>query len=138
MFCPNRKCPDFKRSGIPGQYEPGITTCPKCEHTLVDSKPEWAEVDDTQRGAVVPEYEDLVPACALLNASTIPLVTSLLQSANIRFFIKNESLQHLFGGGTLGVGHNPISGPPIVLVEPGRVGEARELLRNVSSSQVDA
>ena len=132
MYCPNRKCPDVEDSGMPGEYGSEVTTCPKCGEALVEGKPDWVKVGDS------PEYDDFLPVCTLLDASMIPLVKSLLQSANIRFFIKNERLQHLYGGGTLGVGHNPISGPPIVSVDPERVKEARELLRDVNSSTDDA
>ena len=138
MYCPNRECPDAKRSGTPGQYEPEINVCPKCRHILVDSKPEWAEVQEVEQEELAPEYTEFVPVCALHDVSMIPLVTSLLQSANIRFFIKNERDQHLYGSGVLGAGHNPISGPPVVMVEPAGAEAAAELLRAINTLRNDA
>lgn len=138
MFCPNRKCPDAKRTGIPGQYEPTITVCPKCEHILVDSRPEWAVVKIVDQEELIPEYTEFVPACELDDASLIPLVKSLLQSASIRFYIKNETDQSLYGSGAIGLGHNPISGPPIVMVDPTAVGEASELLGDINPVRHDA
>ena len=138
MYCPNSECPDAKRTGIPGQYEPEINVCPKCTHILVDSKPEWAEVKEEEQRKLVPEYTGFVPACALQDVSMIPIVTSLLQSVDIQFFIKNEKDQTFYGGGALGVGHNPISGPPVVMVDPARAEESSELLRDINTVRDDA
>ena len=53
---------------------------------------------------------------------------SLLQSADIRFFVKGEGVQDLIGYGRFGPGFNPITGPPTLYVEPTRAEEALELL----------
>ena len=132
MYCPNVECPDVKRSGIPGEYRPGISVCPKCGHPLVDSQPELATVESSNEELAV-EYQEFVEVCSLHDPGAVPLVKSLLMSAGIRFFIKNERVQQLIGGGTLGIGYNLIAGPPLVLVEPGRAEEARQLLLDVNN-----
>jgi hypothetical protein len=137
MYCPNSDCPDAKRSGIPGQYRQDINECPKCGHALVHSKPAWAEVEEIEQGEMVPEYTGFVPVCSLNDVSMIPLVTSILQSANIRFFIKNEKDQTYYGSGSLGVGHNPIAGPPVVMVDPAGAEEASELLYDINTARND-
>ncbi len=95
-------------------------------------------MQEVEQEELAPEYTDFVPVCALHDVSMIPLVTSLLQSANIRFYIKNERDQHLYGSGTIGVGHNPISGPPVVMVDPARAEAAGELLREINTLRNDA
>jgi hypothetical protein len=138
MYCPNIECFDAKRTGIPGQYNHEIMVCPKCDHDLVVSKPEWAQAKEVDSKDLFPEYTDFVLACELGDVSLIPLVKSLLQSANIRFFIKNEQTQHLFGSGTAGLGYNLVSGPPLVMVDPAGAEEAIELLSEINKSRTDA
>jgi hypothetical protein len=64
----------------------------------------------------------------LTDPAMLAVARSLLEEAGIRFFIKNEGTQNLFGGGQLGTGYNVFTGPPSLMVEPSRVDEARELL----------
>lgn len=50
MFCPNARCPDYKRTGLPGEYIDGVTSCPYCGAELVGRRPcieeQWAEEDN--------------------------------------------------------------------------------------------
>jgi hypothetical protein len=39
VFCPNLECPDFKESGMAGEYVEGTTVCPKCGAYLVAEPP---------------------------------------------------------------------------------------------------
>ncbi len=40
MYCPNRECPDFKQTGVPGEFVEEITVCPFCGSALVKEMPE--------------------------------------------------------------------------------------------------
>ncbi len=67
---------------------------------------------------------------------TIALIKSLLDSADIKYFIKNENAQDLFGGGVFGVGFNPVTGPVQVQVLEEDAEDARELLKDISETPV--
>jgi Putative prokaryotic signal transducing protein len=122
MICPNPECPG--RTKEPAEYREGVTRCRDCGTPLVEGDPEPDTV----------EYEEFVSVLTIAEASLVPIVKSLLASENIRFFIKGEGVQDLFGPGRLGSGFNIITGPPVVYVEPDRAEEARELLAEVESS----
>ncbi len=128
LYCPNPDCPHFEATGEPAEYRLGTAQCRDCGTGLVERKPEAIAGKDTV-GTV--EYEEFVPVFTPQDAGMIAFVKSLLQSADIRFFVKNERVQHLFGFGGFGAGFNPITGPPVVLVEPDRADEARELLAEI-------
>ncbi|MBN1382701.1 MAG: hypothetical protein JXA41_13600 [Deltaproteobacteria bacterium] len=40
MYCPNPECPDFKETGVPGEYVTGVTVCPYCGSYLVEQMPD--------------------------------------------------------------------------------------------------
>ena len=40
MYCPNRECPDFKQTGVPGEFVEDVTVCPFCGSALVKEMPE--------------------------------------------------------------------------------------------------
>jgi hypothetical protein len=80
-------------------------------------------------------HEEFVPLLALPNAALVSFVQALLGSAGIRFFIKGEQLQDLFGLGRFGTGFNLIAGPSVLFVESGRVDEARELLAELDDRE---
>jgi hypothetical protein len=46
VFCPNRDCPDFRESGVPGEYREGIVVCPKCGARLVSEPPVLREAEE--------------------------------------------------------------------------------------------
>jgi hypothetical protein len=71
---------------------------------------------------------DLVRLVELPNPSLVPLVKSLLARGRFRYFITNEEAQGLFAVGQVGLGYNPITGPPSLFVERSGLDEARELL----------
>lgn len=72
--------------------------------------------------------ETFVRVMDLADPAILAVAKSLLEDAGIPFFIKNEDTQSLFGGGQLGTGYNVITGPPVLMVEPSRMDEVRELL----------
>ena len=119
MYCPNRDCPHAESTGEPAQYRLGIVECSDCGTSLVETEPVWSSSV---------EYEEFVPVLTLQGAAMVSFVKSLLQSAGIRFFIKNERVQDLLGIGSFGTGFSPITGAPVVFVEPTKAGEAEELL----------
>ena len=47
-----------------------------------------------------------------VNQASITFAKSLLEDAGIKYFIKNEGSQNLFGAGQIGTGYNPIAGVP--------------------------
>jgi putative signal transducing protein len=64
----------------------------------------------------------------LADPAILAVARSLLEEAGVPFFIRNEGTQNLFGGGQLGTGYNVFTGPPVLMVEPSRLDEVRELL----------
>jgi hypothetical protein len=122
MICPNPECPG--RTEEPAEYRDGVTRCQDCGATLVEGEPEPDVV----------EYEPFVSVLTIADASLVPVVKSLLASEGIRFFIKGEGVQDLFGSGRLGPGFSVVTGPPVLYVEPDRAEEARELLAEIESS----
>jgi hypothetical protein len=72
--------------------------------------------------------DDLVRLVELPTPSLVLVVKSLLAPGRFRFLITNEEAQGLFAVGQVGVGYNPITGPPSLFVEQSRLAEARELL----------
>jgi hypothetical protein len=50
MYCANPRCPDLKRTGEPGEYVEGVTTCPYCGSALVAKKPRVVYVGDDDAG----------------------------------------------------------------------------------------
>jgi len=132
VYCPNRECPDVSASGLAGEYRPGIYICPKCGSKLVVDLPELPGANRTHDEEETLEYEEFVAVLRIHNTAAIPVVKSVLQSAGIRHFIKNERTHDLIGYPRLSPGgYNPILGAPEVLVEPGRADEARAILAGV-------
>ena len=72
MFCPKCKT----------EYREGFTFCEDCETKLVEELPS----DEL-------EYEEFVSVAATTNISIIPIVKSILDYAEIKYFIKGEMLQ---------------------------------------------
>ena len=125
MYCPNPDCPHVDGTAEPAEYLAGVTSCHDCGTSLVKTRPNWPEEEQFQ-------YEEFIPVKEVLRAGLVPFVESLLQSADIRFFIKGERVQDFFGWGRFGTGFSIITGPPVVYVEPAKADEARELLADVS------
>lgn len=122
MYCPNPECPHIQATGEPAEYRVGVAQCNDCLTGLVETKPEHQGKHSEL------EYEEFVPVGEVRGAAMASFVKSLLQSVEIRFFIKGERVQDLIAYGQLGAGFNPITGAPVLFVEPSRAEEARELL----------
>ncbi len=74
------------------------------------------------------DADEPVEVCSLPNPALIPVAKSLLDAAEIEYFIQNEESQNLFAWGQAIAGFNPVLGPPVILVPATRLDEARELL----------
>lgn len=74
------------------------------------------------------ELQSPVPVMLINNTTLIPIVKSLLNAAQIRYFIKNERAHDLVGYARLTSGGYNQWWQPEVLVEASRAAEARELL----------
>ncbi|HOQ80028.1 MAG TPA: DUF2007 domain-containing protein [Candidatus Cloacimonadota bacterium] len=113
MFCPKCK----------SEYKEGIKVCKKCQIKLVDSL-------DAQTETVY-EYQDLVSVYRPDDAGTMAIAKSLLENEGIKYFVKNERLQELFGVGRFGSGYNAIFGPEIIQVAPEDAEQAKEILQDL-------
>lgn len=125
MFCP--KCG--------AEYRNGFTKCSDCKIPLVLSLPLQPKPEQEQK----PKQEQrpklqhvkLVDVFKTGNPATIAMVKSLLESAEIKYFVKNEGLQDLFVLGRLGIGFNPIIGPVEIWVKKEDEKDARKLLEEL-------
>lgn len=112
MFCP--KC----RS----EYETGITRCAVCDVPLVDVLPRHENT----------KHPEPVVILETSNASVIPVVESLLRSADIAFEARGERLQNLFALGQVG-GINPLIGPVRFVVGSSDARRAKNFSRVCSN-----
>jgi hypothetical protein len=115
MFCP--KCGS--------EYQKGITNCVDCEVDLVTERP----IDDK------PEYVNFVTVYETGNPAIIAFAKSILESENIRFHMKGEGVQDLFGGGRMGTGFNPIVGPVQIQVDEQQATLAKKLLSELEETE---
>ena len=82
MYCPNRECPDFKETGMHGEYVEGITVCPFCGSSLVEEVPDESPTqaqDSTERLVVIASYsfrQDAELAITFLRNNGIDVVES--------------------------------------------------------------
>ena len=127
MYCPNPKCPDATETGVPAEYRAGISACPICNSALVASPPDLTIDGDSTTA----DSADLVPCVTVGDASLLPYIKSILDGAGVPYLVKNEGVQHWIGWGTALLGFNPITGPPIVMVEASQKDEATALLAEI-------
>ena len=114
MFCP--RCENEKR--------PEFTVCPECNVPLVDELPEEKE----------PEYVEFVTVFESGSPAIIAMAKSLLESADIQYYVKGEELQDLFGG-RLVYGFNPVIGETEIQVAEDDAEEALLLLEDLEESE---
>ena len=94
--------------------------CPLCGAGLVESVPSWAKQSNKDIA--------LVPCMTVPNVALLPYIKGILGTAGVEYFVKNDGLQHLLGGGTIGLGYSQVFGPPVVMVAADQLDRARELL----------
>lgn len=76
--------------------------------------------------------EPFVPVLVTGDKAALALARSLLDSAELKYWVKNDLLQDLFGAGRLGATHNFIVGPPQVMVNKADAEAAREILSDLT------
>ena len=112
--------------------------CPYCGEAVADqaeacvrcgSRITWGE-----DGVNVAEPEHWVPVFTARDATSLPVIESLLESNGIPFSVVNELAQDFLAWGRAGVGYNPVIGPPVVRVPSEREQEARELIEASASA----
>ena len=69
------------------EYKPGITTCPDCEESLVDTLPEVSEENDT---ADEPDYDNWVQIARLTSPQFVEMVVEALRAKDIPAVIHSE------------------------------------------------
>lgn len=122
----------MERGGEPGEYRDEIEICPRCGSTLIHDLPHWARGSEAEAHAevntepqpadVAYDFEAFVPVYRVADRSLVPLIHSLLRAAGMRYFIRDEQVRHLL----------PLLAGPVVMVEPSRVDEARDLLAELA------
>ena len=113
-------CPDCR-----AEYREGIETCPECEARLVAELPP----EDPDR--------DLVAVFETADVSLLPIVTSLLDSAEIPYVVQGEEALSVLPVGRWGAGISR-SGRGLaatIRVEEGRAKEAEDLLRPLADGE---
>ncbi len=81
------------------------------------------------------DKEKLVTVFKSGHEALIALSKSMLDEAEIKYLIKNEGVQDLFGFGVFGTGFNPLTGPIQIQVLPADEATAREILKDVEASE---
>lgn len=79
MFCPKCKC----------EYREGFNFCADCKIELVENLPS----EELQSEEV--EYSELVTIAETMDYSIIPIVKSILDSGEIKYFIKGEMIRSI-------------------------------------------
>ena len=131
MYCPNPECPHVQATGEPAEYREGIDRCNDCGTGLVERKPEKVQRrSDFDHNQSEIEDEEFVPVIEVPGAAISSFVTSLLQSAGIRFFIKGDFTAY----SQLGT-FNPTTSSALLFVESSRASEARELLAAIEEEE---
>ena len=78
--------------------------------------------------------EPFVPVLVTGDRAALGLARSLLDSAQIKYWVKNDIIQEFVGGwGRIGAGYNFIVGLPQVLVNKEDAEDARDVLRDIPS-----
>ncbi|MBI4744511.1 MAG: DUF2007 domain-containing protein [Actinobacteria bacterium] len=77
------------------------------------------------------KHVELVNIFKTGNLATIAMAKSLLESAEIQYFVKNEGLQDFFALGRFGTGFNIIVGPVEIWVKKEDEEDVRKLLEEL-------
>jgi DNA-directed RNA polymerase subunit RPC12/RpoP len=100
MFCP--ECGT--------EFREGVSKCPDCGRRLVAKRPPEAE----------PEWVDFVTVMTTRDHSELAVAKSVLESAGIPFFARNEEVENLIA-----------AGPVELQVPPEHEEAAKELLQDL-------
>jgi hypothetical protein len=116
MFCPE----------CGGEFVEGIERCGICNVALAHEPPSEDPLDDA---------DALVPVLRTGDPLVVALAKSLLDGADIDFFVKGEGIQDLFAFGRVGTGFSPVTGPAEFQVRRAKANEARTVLADVYLDQ---
>jgi Putative prokaryotic signal transducing protein len=111
MYCP--KCEK--------KFSWDVMICPTCDVETVDSLP------DPNPGPDPTPDVNLVPVLTTGDSGIIGIAKSLLENAEIDYFVRGDGLQDLFGLGRL-TGYSYLTGPAEFLVRADDAARAHELL----------
>jgi len=100
-----------------GEYSWDVMICPACNVDTVDRLPGPEPTPDV----------NLVPVLATGDSGIIAIAQSLLENAEIDYFVRGDGLQDLFGLGRL-TGYSYLMGPAEFLVRADDAARAHELL----------
>jgi hypothetical protein len=117
VFCP--VCGD--------EYRPGFTRCADCDVELTDAPPVPGEAT---------EPVELVTVLETGDQSQIAVAKSMLEASGIPCIARNETLQNLFGWGSIGTGYNVAMGPIRLQVLREDEEAAKELLSSPPPLQI--
>jgi hypothetical protein len=127
--CRNEDCPD------PGQavYPDDASYCPRCGVPLEPATDE--EVEFANRPKLPDDFEC---AAKLVGAAQVAVAKSLLDSAEIEFYLTNEITQDFLGWGQLFSGWNLVTGSVGVWVHHDDAADVATLLAELSPDQPEA
>ncbi len=114
MFCP--QCGE--------EFPWNVMVCPACDVDTVDRLPGPEPTPDV----------GLVRILATGDAAVIAVATSLLEGAEIDYFVRGDGLQDLFGLGRI-TGYSFAMGPAEFWVREDDAERARELLADLTANQ---
>lgn len=77
---------------------------------------------------------ELVTVYETGNLGAVAVAKSLLESVGIKYLVKGEGIQDLFGIGRIGSMYNMVTGPIQIQVLKGNAEDARELLADLEDS----
>jgi hypothetical protein len=120
MFCPSCRA----------EYQPGITVCPDCEVELVEEAPPPEPPSDVE----------LVSVFETADVALLPVIKSVLQSAEIPFITQGDEALGVLPVGRVGAGGISAGGHGLVatiLVTRKRRDEARDLLNQFVDAPIE-
>jgi len=120
LYCP--------RCGI--EFREGFSKCSDCNIDLVSDPPSFEQETI--------EWRDMVTIKIIDDQSFLMVAKSIIESAEIPFFTKNEGVQELFGFGRVGTGFNIAAGPIEIQVPKEYAEEALTLLESAEQDDKNA
>lgn len=119
MYCPS--CGE--------EFGGTVTECPECGVALTAARP----------GPPGDPTIALTTVFAAGDPARLAMAKSILDAAGIEYLVRGEGLQDLFGWGRVGTGYNMIAGPAEFVVREEDAQSAREILRDLlTSEEIDA
>jgi len=115
-------CPDCG-----AEYRPEVTECTECKVPLVPALPSEEGDPDAK----------LVPVFRTTDAMLLPIVTSLLESADIDYYVQGEEALGLIPVGAMGSNVSRGTLGAIVHVNDEDADSVREMLAEISAGDVE-